>query len=159
MNNKHFKNKKTLKIIGFSCLILGIILTLIGGIEFFINFGSMSGPKLFFLDFIGIPLIALGSTALGFGYRKEVTNYIKNESVPVAKDLYQDLKPEINDLTNTIKGKKDSEIICPKCGSTNNSNSKFCDQCGATLTRTCPICNSIIESDSKFCPHCGSKVE
>lgn len=159
MNNKHQKNKKTLKIIGFLTLIPGIILTILGFVSFFIAFGSNEMPTFFFLSFIGLPLCGVGSTCLTFGYRKEVTTYIKNEGVPVVKELYNDVKPEFEDMVNTFKGKKTDEIICPKCGNSNEPTSKFCNECGTPLTRTCPICNSIISNDSKFCPNCGSKLD
>lgn len=159
MNNKHNKNKKTLKIVGYCTLIPGVILTIIGFISFFVSSSSMEMPSLFFLDFIGIPLIFVGSTCLRFGYRREVATYIKNESVPVAKELYQDLKPEVNDLVGTIKGEKAQNKICPKCQTVNDSDSRFCDACGTPLIKTCPNCNSLVDFDDKFCPRCGNKLD
>lgn len=59
MNNKHLKNKKTLKIIGFVTLITGIILSMVGFISFVIGFMNMTMPPLFFSMIVGFPLIGM----------------------------------------------------------------------------------------------------
>ena len=159
MNSKHKRNKKTLKIIGFCTLIPGIILTIVGFVSFFISSSSMEMPKLFFLSFIGLPLIGIGTACLIFGYRREVATYMKNESVPIAKELYQDLKPEVNDFVETVKGEKGQNKICPNCQKVNDPDSKFCDACGTPLVKTCPSCNSIVDADDKFRPKCGNKLQ
>ena len=158
MNNKHLKNKKTLKIIGFITLIPGIILSIVGFVSFVIGFMNMTMPPLFFLTIVGFPLIGIGSSWLSFAYRKEVNTYLKNESIPVVKEAYQDIKPEFKDLVDTIKGNDKDVITCSRCGAQNDSNNKFCNQCGNSLTVSCPLCHTTIEKDSKYCPHCGTKL-
>ena len=55
-------------------------------------------------------------------------------------------------------------VICPKCGSKVPATSKFCPECGTTLTPpaegaiTCPKCGKSIPANSKFCPECGNKI-
>jgi len=55
-------------------------------------------------------------------------------------------------------------VICPKCGSRVPATSKFCPECGTTLTppsagaMTCPNCGKSIPAGSKFCPECGQKL-
>jgi membrane protease subunit (stomatin/prohibitin family) len=55
-------------------------------------------------------------------------------------------------------------VICPKCGEKVPATSKFCPNCGTTLTppsqgaMTCPNCGKSIPANSKFCPECGNKI-
>jgi membrane protease subunit (stomatin/prohibitin family) len=55
-------------------------------------------------------------------------------------------------------------VICPKCGEKVPATSKFCPNCGTTLTppsqgaMTCPNCSKSIPANSKFCPECGTKI-
>ena len=44
---------------------------------------------------------------------------------------------------------------CPKCGSENKPNKKFCTQCATPLTLRCPNCNAEIEETEKFCGACA----
>jgi membrane protease subunit (stomatin/prohibitin family) len=55
-------------------------------------------------------------------------------------------------------------VICPKCNSHVPATSKFCPECGATLTTpptatiNCPKCGHSIPANSKFCPECGATI-
>jgi len=55
-------------------------------------------------------------------------------------------------------------VICPKCGEKVPATSKFCPNCGTSLTppaqntMTCPKCGKSIPANSKFCPECGEKL-
>ena len=55
-------------------------------------------------------------------------------------------------------------VICPKCGEKVPATSKFCPNCGTTLTppsegaMKCPNCGKSIPANSKFCPECGFKI-
>ena len=55
-------------------------------------------------------------------------------------------------------------VICPKCGSHVPATSKFCPECGASLTPPsaatikCPKCGHMIPAGSKFCPECGTTL-
>jgi len=55
-------------------------------------------------------------------------------------------------------------VICPKCGEKVPATSKFCPNCGTTLTPpsegaiSCPKCGKSIPANSKFCPECGNKI-
>lgn len=50
---------------------------------------------------------------------------------------------------------------CPKCGSALSSNSKFCPECGAKISKVsfCPNCGAKIDDNNKFCPGCGKKLK
>jgi len=51
-------------------------------------------------------------------------------------------------------------LICPSCQTVCTPGSRFCNLCGAPLTKqTCPSCGKDITAGSKFCPHCGKPLE
>lgn len=56
-------------------------------------------------------------------------------------------------------------VICPKCSARVPATSKFCPECGTSITppsagtMSCPKCGKTIPSTSKFCPDCGKKIE
>jgi membrane protease subunit (stomatin/prohibitin family) len=55
-------------------------------------------------------------------------------------------------------------VICPKCGAHVPATSKFCPECGTSLTPPsaatikCPKCGHDIPAGSKFCPECGATI-
>ncbi len=50
-------------------------------------------------------------------------------------------------------------VACPKCGSNNSPNAKFCTECGAKLgPATCPNCQTALPAGAKFCNECGQKI-
>ena len=44
---------------------------------------------------------------------------------------------------------------CPQCGFENDSEKKFCIECGERLTLRCPGCESELKGIEKFCGECG----
>ena len=38
-------------------------------------------------------------------------------------------------------------------------NSKFCGNCGSSLTSPCPNCGASVALDTKFCGECGTKMD
>lgn len=55
-------------------------------------------------------------------------------------------------------------VICPKCGAHVPATSKFCPECGTSLTppsaatTKCPKCGHSVPASSKFCPECGAQI-
>jgi len=55
-------------------------------------------------------------------------------------------------------------VICPNCKSHVPATSKFCPECGTSLTPPsaasvkCPKCGRSVPASSKFCPECGSTL-
>jgi class 3 adenylate cyclase/pimeloyl-ACP methyl ester carboxylesterase len=47
---------------------------------------------------------------------------------------------------------------CPKCGSENRQEAKFCNDCGIKLELICPECKSVCQLTAKYCDHCGTRV-
>ena len=55
-------------------------------------------------------------------------------------------------------------IVCPNCKAHNNSDAKFCMNCGSAIiieveseVKTCPTCNAPVKEGAKFCVRCGGK--
>ncbi|MFH0909543.1 MAG: protein kinase [bacterium] len=48
--------------------------------------------------------------------------------------------------------------LCPSCAKPNPSESKFCESCGAGLTRQCPECDRQNSVHKTFCGGCGTDV-
>jgi serine/threonine protein kinase len=51
------------------------------------------------------------------------------------------------------------ENPCPSCSATNTIDAKFCESCGAGLTRPCPECERENSIHKQFCGGCGTDVE
>jgi RNA polymerase subunit RPABC4/transcription elongation factor Spt4 len=49
---------------------------------------------------------------------------------------------------------------CRNCGATNRKDSKFCKECGSSLTvnLACPRCHFVNLPDSTYCTQCGSRL-
>ncbi|TAH44643.1 MAG: zinc ribbon domain-containing protein [Betaproteobacteria bacterium] len=46
--------------------------------------------------------------------------------------------------------------VCPKCGSTNSVQARFCQQCGTSLQREkCSGCGAELAANARFCGQCG----
>lgn len=161
MNPEHAKKKRMLKILGFILLGIGIAFSVTGFTSFFRSFNSMGSemPNLFWCSFIGLPLIGAGGFLLTFAYRREIAKFSKDETMPVTKEAYKDLHPEIHDFVSMIKEEPQSKIQCPKCGTLNDGDHKFCSSCGATLLdKTCPHCGNHVDANDHFCPFCGKEI-
>lgn len=66
-------------------------------------------------------------------------------------------------MTDAMKPKKEGQqVSCPKCGATNPSGVKFCNECGTILsaeTAPCVKCGAQLNAGVKFCTECGAKQE
>jgi membrane protease subunit (stomatin/prohibitin family) len=74
------------------------------------------------------------------------------------------LIPQIMTPTGPTQAPAAALVICPKCGTHVPATSKFCPECGTTLTPpsagaiNCPKCGKSIPAGSKFCPECGAQL-
>ncbi len=74
------------------------------------------------------------------------------------------LIPQIMTPTGAQAAPAAALVICPKCGARVPATSKFCPECGTTLTPpsagaiNCPKCGKSIPANSKFCPECGQSL-
>ncbi len=103
-NDKHNKVKTRLKIIGFIVLAIGLACTVTGMVDFFTTAMNMKGmPKLFWLLFIGVPMLGIGGALLGFAFKREIMRYTKNEAVPVINEASEELKPAVKSVAEAVK--------------------------------------------------------
>lgn len=159
---QHEETKKKVKIIGAVCLGVGVLCTIIGFVDFFSTIIHGDGfLRLFFLLFIGFPLLAVGGSMLAFGFRSEILRYQKNESVPIFKEAGDELTPTIKNIATACREKNTavsaSSIKCT-CGTMNALGNRFCKNCGKELTLVCPQCGATVTVDCKFCTQCGSRI-
>jgi len=74
------------------------------------------------------------------------------------------LIPQIMTPTGTQAANAAALVICPKCSSKVPATSKFCPECGNSLTPPsteaikCPKCGKSIPAHSKFCPECANPI-
>src|SRR5262245_33670211 len=49
-------------------------------------------------------------------------------------------------------------MTCPRCQQKSRPGAKFCEECGAPLTRTCAHCGAQISPMAKFCSECAHRA-
>ena len=151
------KTKKTFRTLGFIILPIGLVLSIIGFIDFFMSFNSMTQPKLFVCLFIGLPLTSIGIIFLILGFMKELNSFAASQSAPVHKDVINYMldgtREEVNKTINAS-----NKIICPECKAENDKDALFCSNCGHKLKIVCPKCKAENDADAKFCKNCGEEL-
>jgi class 3 adenylate cyclase len=50
-------------------------------------------------------------------------------------------------------------MTCLRCQHENSPRAKFCEECGAALSRTCTGCGAQVSPTAKFCPECAHPIE
>jgi len=161
MDARHEEKKKKLRNTGKVLLIIGVIFSVVGFVDFFAAFTGSGMPTLFWCLFIGFPLLGFGGMLLKASYMRETAQYMKDEGIPVVKDTYRDLKPEFKDFVNTIRGidTPEEEKICPRCGARNDADNNYCKSCGEALTGSrCPNCGEEVDPNSTYCGRCGKRL-
>jgi membrane protease subunit (stomatin/prohibitin family) len=75
------------------------------------------------------------------------------------------LIPQIMTPTGPTAAPAAALVICPKCSAKVPATSKFCPECGTTLTApsvgmmNCPKCGHPVQVNAKFCPECGNRLK
>jgi ribosomal protein L40E len=137
---------------GWIALGVGVVLTGIALIGFFSAFGSFGSPasfgapSTFWMGFVGLPLIAVGSWMLKAGYIGPAVRYVSGEVTPPLRDALGQL------------GIGSGQLVCATCGGRNAVDAKFCDDCGTALRRTCSACGGDSAPDARFCDDCGAAL-
>src|SRR4051812_14724531 len=49
--------------------------------------------------------------------------------------------------------------ICPNCAADNPAGSRFCGNCGASLSQVCASCGAANDPGMRFCTQCGTALE
>ena len=161
---------KKIKIIGWICSVLGLGAVITGTTEFFISANSWDSPKLFFLNFIGLPILFVGLVCLSLAYRRKISNFNASQIAPVTKDYTNYM---INGTSDTVANAAEKIVksvnlnnsgvegvdqnTCSKCGTLNPIGAKFCSKCGNPLTKKCLYCGSENDDGAQYCNNCGKK--
>lgn len=100
------------------------------------------------------------NNAMGFGMGMQMMNAMGNMvnmlGAAGANPAMGGVNPMMANAANVAGNLK----LCPKCGTQNKSDSKFCIKCGyrmeAEASATCAKCGAAISAGAKFCPECGA---
>jgi hypothetical protein len=178
---EHLKTRDGLRVGGAVLVAAGGLCVLVAGIDFFSAFASFrSGPgrsrtpELFWLFFVGFPLLAGGMTMLKFGFMGAVAKYGVREAAPAAAEgvnrVGMGAAPGISAIAAAVgeglRGRGGGGVgvgvgvgaRCGACGSGQDADAKFCDDCGAPMGTRCPACGAACAPDARFCVRCGSAL-
>jgi hypothetical protein len=167
INPGHMQVRRVLRLAGPIVLGLGVVLMMVGLGSFFSSFGSFESPRYFWCCFLGMPLVMVGLVMCQFGFMGAITRYQVGEIAPVGKDTFNYMADGTKDGVQTVASAIGSGLSqgmsgaattarCPKCGHSNDTDAKFCDECGSALLKTCPACGESNDGDAKFCDACGT---
>ncbi len=161
---KHNKTKKIFKILGVILTTLGACLIIIGLIDFFTAMSNLGSPNFFWCLFVGFIVLGIGLKLCHLGFMKQMTSYVASQTVPVAKDsinyLASNTKESLSEAANSISNsmKNGNQIRCINCNALNNSDAKFCQNCGKQLIKLCPKCNKANNLTASYCDNCGTRL-
>ena len=94
--------RRFLRIGGVLTLAAGALCMIIGFIDFFKASGTMEGPHLFWLFFIGMPLLFFGSIMTMNGFMGAMMRYQAGEMAPVATDTVKYAAKETQEAVETV---------------------------------------------------------
>ena len=97
MNNNHEKFKKAMKTAGLILLAVGIVFIVIGAVDFAQASKGENRPEKFWAFFVGFPLFAVGAMFTMIGFHREIVKYMKDETMPVTKEVAQELKAALTE--------------------------------------------------------------
>jgi len=171
----HKSTRKVFRIAGPIILGIGILCMITAAVDLFMCMGNFGRtPTLFWLFFVGAPLLFVGAVLSQMGYMGKIARYTSQELTPVGTDTFnyavKETKDSIREVAGAIgeglggavgaAGSAEVMIRCYKCNHENDADARFCDQCGAALTKnkSCPACNELNDLDAKFCDNCGNEL-
>lgn len=108
----HARIRLALRIAGPAILLVGLVLTSIGLVDFFQSFASFgepgggAQPKRFWMAFVGLPLTGVGGMISLFGFMGAIAKYQVRETTPAAAEAInrvgRDATPGIRDIAGAI---------------------------------------------------------
>ena len=135
-----------LRKIGPLIFIAGLICTIIALINFFMAMSGSGEPRLFWLFFLGMPLMFVGGVMSQFGFLGTVTRFIAGETASVAADTANYMADETKVAVETVAksaakgviegieaGRSAATNFCPHCGFPAKAEFRFCPKCGKAL--------------------------
>jgi hypothetical protein len=134
---RHQSLRNTLRLVGPIIFGIGVVLVVISAASLMGGVGN-----LFFLGFIGLPLMFVGGVMCQFGFLGALYRYAASEGAPVASETFNYMADETKESVKTIAGAVGEGLregmgghkACPKCGARCDVDSRFCKACGAAVT-------------------------
>ncbi|OLF14234.1 hypothetical protein BLA60_03615 [Actinophytocola xinjiangensis] len=139
------RNLRTgLRIAGIVLVLGGVVLAAIGFIDFFGSMGhSHDGlpgdlrhsagesrfPTMFWMTFVGLPMIAGGVACLKAGFLGVASRYVADESQAAVRQVSQAA------ATGWRAGSAGPAGFCHRCGTPQQQDARFCHRCGAPTVR------------------------
>jgi hypothetical protein len=166
INPNHTAARGVLRVVGPALALVGLAFVVIGFGSFFAAFGSHDGPpRYFWCAFVGMPLMGVGLIISKFAFLGRIGRYVAGETAPVAKDAFNYLaegtQQGVRDVAAAVgEGLRGSlpTARCRACGKTNDTDARFCRDCGAILAANCPGCGHANAPEAKFCDDCGKPL-
>ena len=137
--------KTILRICGLLLLLFGIALTVAGAVL------VRGGSPLWYIMFVGIPIMIVGVFLFVFSFQREVVRYVTTEQLS---------EPEMipgSALTAYPAPAEEATVVCC-CGEVNPAGSLFCRKCGRSLRVACPSCGAFVPCDGDYCTKCGAPL-
>ena len=133
----HVKTRTILRTFGPIIFAVGLLCAIISVVNLMTTDDE---PKLFFLGFIGLPLMFVGGVMSSFGWQSVLLRYQAREVGPVAGQSFNYLAGETRDGIRDIAAavgegvRGEQHVLCPKCNASNDTDARFCKACGAAMT-------------------------
>ncbi len=100
---RHAGTRTFLRVAGPLVAAAGLLFLIVGTANFFAAAGSFEPPRLFWCNFVGIPLLFVGLVMCMLGYMGAMQRYVAGESAPVAKDVVnymgENTQPGVRSIT------------------------------------------------------------
>ena len=102
----HQTIRTVLRIGGPILLVVGLIFMITGLVSFFSAVGSFEGPRLFWMVFLGMPILFAGLVMTKAGYLGDIYRYIATEAAPVGTDAFNEIaegiQPGVRNLARSV---------------------------------------------------------
>lgn len=133
-----------LRVAGVLLLGVGLVLLAVAGVDFFASFDSAEAPGKFWMFFIALPLLGLGSWLAMAGFMGVGARYAAGEHAPVLKDTAHYLtdgeglfgvgrSPADRAADRAAGQTQAGGPFCRSCGTRNDDTARFCDSCGSAM--------------------------
>jgi hypothetical protein len=94
--------RTSLRIAGPLFLLTGVVCLIIAIASMFSGSNDFGPPRLFWLAFVGIPLLFVGTVLSMYGFMGAVARFIAGESAPVAADTVNYMAEETKGAVETV---------------------------------------------------------
>ena len=98
----HGAVRGVLRLAGPVLIGIGGLCMVIAFVDFFSSVNSSGPPKLFFLFFIGVPILFAGLVTTSAGFAGRIARYQAGEAAPVVKDTFHYMVEGTKDDVKTV---------------------------------------------------------